>query len=428
MRPGPPFAAAPRRGPGRCLHCRRMNDATPRPLPRHNALQRRYFAWAQPYYDRMEPAMRAEAMRIDQFLYSARGLGVAAGLLVAVAASAAGLKAAGFPWGLAAVCSVAVWVAFLGAGAKAWLQPQQASPRRLLSAGLGTVGLAYAGAITGFLVARSARHGGLGADSLGPALWAATQKAAPVLALGALALTAVMALMAHLRRGQMARELERLRLVQERDAAARQAAEARLALLQAQVQPHFIFNTLAALQHWVDAGDARAAPLLRALTGFLRGSTELLAQDSVRLGDELPLAAHYLAVMQARLGDRLRATVEPAPGCAAVALPPGLLLTLVENAVEHGAGARLEGGVVRVQAGLDAAGRCRIAVSDNGPGLGAGWREGVGLANARARLAHRFGARARLWLAPAAADGSGVQAVIEIDAPEPLPSETRHDR
>lgn len=380
-----------------------------------NAFQRRYFAWAQPYYDRMEPALRAEAMRIDQFLYSARGLGFWVGLAGAVAGSAAGLKATGFPWGLALLCSVAVWVALLFAGASAWLKPQQFHWRRLVRDGLLTVGLAYAGALTGFLVARMTRDGSLEAERLGPALWAATQRAAPVLALGALALVAMMALMAQLRRQQLGRELERLRLVQERDAAARQAAEARLALLQAQIQPHFIFNTLAALQHWVDEGDARAAPLLRSLTGFLRGSTELLSQDAVRLSDELPLVRHYLAVMQARLGERLRATVEEDLACAAVALPPGLLLTLVENAIEHGAGARLQGGEVRVRTMLDDAGRCRIEVSDNGPGLAPGWREGVGLANARERLAHRFGPRARLLLEPLS---PGVGAVIEIDPEE----------
>jgi LytS/YehU family sensor histidine kinase len=160
-----------------------------------------------------------------------------------------------------------------------------------------------------------------------------------------------------------------------------------------------------------------AAPLLRSLTGFLRGSTELLAQDAVALGAELPLVEHYLAVMQARLGDRLRASVQAQPGCAGVSLPPGLLLTLVENAVEHGAAARLQGGEVRVRAALEA-GHCRIEVSDNGPGLVPGWREGVGLANARQRLAHRFGPRARLQLEPL--EPCGVRAVIDIDLEEPL--------
>jgi hypothetical protein len=405
---------------GGAAYTPRMHPTAPPPppaLPSYNAFQRRYFAWAQPYYDRMDPAMRAEAMRIDQFLYSARGLGFWLGLLGALAGSTVGLKAAGFPWSLALVCSLAVWIALIGAGASAWLRPQQFGLPRLLRAGLLAVALAYAGALTGFLVARSTRDGGIDPERLGAALWAATQRAAPVLLLGALALVAVMAMAAQLRRQQLGRELDRLRLVQERDAAARQAAEARLALLQAQIQPHFIFNTLAALQHWVDEGDARAAPLLRSLAGFLRGSTELLAQDAAPLGNELPLVRHYLAVMQARLGDRLRATVEADAACAAVALPPGLLLTLVENAVEHGAGARLQGGEVQVRASLDG-GRCRIEVSDNGPGLAPGWREGVGLANARERLAHRFGPRARLRLEPLEPPADGTRAVIEIDLDE----------
>jgi LytS/YehU family sensor histidine kinase len=223
--------------------------------------------------------------------------------------------------------------------------------------------------------------------------------------------------MARLRRWQMARELAHLRLEQALEVARRQAAEARLAALQAQVQPHFIFNTLAALQHWVDEGDPRAAPLLRALTGFLRGSTELLARDSATLGDELPLVEHYLAVMQARWGERLRSRVDADAASRAVQLPPGLLLTLVENAVEHGAGARLEGGEVRVRVQVDGA-RCQVEVSDNGPGLAPGWQEGVGLGNVRQRLAHRFGDRARLVLEDAA---PGVRARIELDLREEAP-------
>ena len=139
--------------------------------------------------------------------------------------------------------------------------------------------------------------------------------------------------------------------------------------------------------------------------------------DAAPIGAELPLVRHYLAVMQARLGERLRAGVDEGPGCAEVALPPGLLLTLVENAVEHGAAARLLGGEVQVHTRREA-GCCLIEVSDNGPGLAPGWREGVGLANARERLAHRFGPRARLRLETLQ---PGVRAVIEIDLQEDTP-------
>lgn len=389
-------------------------DAGAPPL---NRVQRCYFRWAAPWYARMEPGLREEARRIDTFLYSARGLWVWAGVVCAIVGSTFGLAAAGLPPALALLCSSAVWVALLGAGLSAWLMPERHTARRLGRTAVVVTGMAFAGALTGFLVARAAVHGARTPGEFIAPLGDAFLRAAPVLLLGGVALVVVMAIMARLRRWQMARELAHLRLEQALEVARRQAAEARLAALQAQVQPHFIFNTLAALQHWVDEGDPRAAPLLRALTGFLRGSTELLARDSATLGDELPLVEHYLAVMQARWGERLRSRVDADAASRAVQLPPGLLLTLVENAVEHGAGARLEGGEVRVRVQVDGA-RCQVEVSDNGPGLAPGWQEGVGLGNVRQRLAHRFGDRARLVLEDAA---PGVRARIELDLREEAP-------
>lgn len=212
-------------------------------------------------------------------------------------------------------------------------------------------------------------------------------------------------------RTHMDREMQRLRLEQERDAAAREAAEARLAALRSQIQPHFLFNTLAALQHWVDESDARAAPLLRELTGFLRGSTELMARDEVALADELALARHYLAIMQARFGERLQVELAIEPEAMKRTLPPGLLLTLVENAIEHGIGPLLHSGRIALAASVSD-GVFRLTVQDNGPGPTPGWREGIGLANARERLARRFGPRARLAL-QAAPPGACAEITIE---------------
>ncbi|MBI5259843.1 MAG: histidine kinase [Burkholderiales bacterium] len=204
------------------------------------------------------------------------------------------------------------------------------------------------------------------------------------------------------------------RLEAERDAAARLAAEARLHLLQAQIQPHFIFNTLAALQHWVDIGDARGPGLLRELTSFLRGSTELLSRDQVTLADELALARHYLAIMQVRLGERLASHIDVAPDCLDQPLPPGLLLTLLENAVEHGIAPSLRPGRITLRAAREP-GRFVLTVHDSGAGLAAGWHEGVGLANSRARLAHRFGGGASLTLREAS-PGTLAQVCIETPA------------
>ena len=236
-------------------------------------------------------------------------------------------------------------------------------------------------------------------------------------------LSVVQVVVAHWSRSQLDREMQRLRLEQERDAAAREAAEARLAALRSQIQPHFLFNTLAALQHWVDGSDPRAAPLLRELTGFLRGSTELMARDEVTLADELALARHYLAIMRARFGERLSIELAVEPGALAQPWPPGLLLTLIENAVEHGIGPLLQGGRIRVAAGRGDDGRFWLAVQDNGPGPAPDWREGIGLANARERLARRFGPRAQLQLR---ALDPGACADITI-APAPGPANGARD-
>jgi hypothetical protein len=175
-------------------------------------------------------------------------------------------------------------------------------------------------------------------------------------------------------------------------------------LAAAQIQPHFLFNSLASLQHWVQAKDDRAAPMLAALTGFLRATLPLFNRPRLALGDEAGAVREYLAVMQLRLGERLRYAVEVDPRAAAAQVPPGLLLTLVENAVEHGVTPSLAGAEVRVQA--RAAGtEVTLSVADTGPGPMPGTTDGVGLANIRSRLAQAFGARAVLSLENAAGGG-----------------------
>ena len=198
----------------------------------------------------------------------------------------------------------------------------------------------------------------------------------------------------------------RLRELQERERAADMARQ----LAAAQIQPHFLFNTLASLQHWVQTGDARAAPLLADLTAFLRATLPLFNRKRLRLGDEAEAVRRYLAVMQLRLGERLRFDVQIDADAAELQVPPGLLLTLVENAVEHGVQASLRGAEVHVRARTEA-GRACISVRDTGPGCHPGAADGVGLGNSRARLQQAFGTDARLLLAEA--PGGGCEARIE---------------
>jgi signal transduction histidine kinase len=183
-------------------------------------------------------------------------------------------------------------------------------------------------------------------------------------------------------------------------------------LAAAQIQPHFLYNALAALQHWVQAKDDRAAPMLAALTGFLRATLPLFNRPRLALGDEAAAVREYLEVMQLRLGDRLRYTLAVEPAAAAAQVPPGLLLTLVENAVEHGVTPMLSGSEVAVRARAEG-GRIVIEVQDGGPGLAPGAADGVGLANSRSRLAQAFGGRATLSLDKAAGGGC----IARITAP-----------
>ncbi|MBQ0936407.1 sensor histidine kinase [Ideonella paludis] len=198
----------------------------------------------------------------------------------------------------------------------------------------------------------------------------------------------------------------RLRELDERD----QAISMALQLATAQVQPHFLFNSLASLQHWVSTGDGRAAPLLTALTAYLRATLPLFERRSLSLAQELEAVRHYLAVLELRFGQRLRSSVQAAPDTLQASLPPGVLLTLVENAVEHGLAPKLQGGEVRVDAATAADGRVRITICDDGVGLPdallnpiattpepANGR-GVGLRNTRTRLQQLHGDAAELHL------------------------------
>jgi len=368
-----------------------------RSLADGNRLQRAYHRWATPYYARMEPSMREQAILIDRFLYSRRGLLVWLALLAALGGSSVGLSQAGMPWWLAAGASSLVWIGLPMIALGAWLSPASYSNASLRKALPRTLGLAVLGGLSGFVVGFLARHGHLQPAVLAAKLWEGLWVLAPAIVLGSAAVLGLMWAIASLRRQALERELERVRLQQERDTATREAMQAQLRLLQGQIQPHFIFNTLAALQHWVDRGDARAGPLLRSLTNFLRSSTEALGRDEVTLGDEARLVGHYLEVMHARLGERLQWSVDIDPASGGQTLPSGLLLTLVENAIEHGIGASLSGGEVAVSA-RRTGDALWVHVRDSAGLWDPQAADGVGLSNSRARLRHRYGRAASLEL------------------------------
>lgn len=200
----------------------------------------------------------------------------------------------------------------------------------------------------------------------------------------------------------------------ERSELERQALDARLHLLQAQVAPHFLFNTLANVQALVDTGSPRASTLLRSLVAYLRAAVPLLHESEATVDREVRLAQAYLELMHMRMPDRLRFTLNVDASARPLRCPPATLLTLVENAVRHGIDPSEEGGEIVIEV-RRRAGRCCIRVADSGVGLeqpGSG--PGTGLARLREGLRLMFGSDAHLCVA--AGDARGV--VAEVDFPE----------
>ena len=185
-----------------------------------------------------------------------------------------------------------------------------------------------------------------------------------------------------------------------------QATESRLRLLQAQIEPHFLFNTLANVQSLMDCDTPRAKLMLETFTDYLRLSLGQLRNADSTLEAELEMAQSYLLLLQIRMGDRLSFSIEASPEARAAVLPPLLLQPLLENAIHHGLEPKVDGGRVHVTARLLDQ-RLKICVDDDGLGLSAPRRplhagSGMALANIRERLHTRYGDNAQLPLLPQA--------------------------
>jgi sensor histidine kinase YesM len=191
-------------------------------------------------------------------------------------------------------------------------------------------------------------------------------------------------------------ELERERLRAER--VEREAALANLRALQAQIEPHFLFNTLANVTSLIDREPETAKRMLDSFIRFLRASLAATRMEHTTLGDEAELIASFLQVIQVRMGARLRYAVDVAADLASFALPPMLLQPVVENAIRHGLEPKVEGGEVAFRASREGD-TVRIEIADTGVGFGSTTRGGVGLGNLRDRLKLLYGERASLAIA-----------------------------
>ena len=193
-----------------------------------------------------------------------------------------------------------------------------------------------------------------------------------------------------------------LKLEQDAEQArlARELSETQLRLLRAQIEPHFLFNTLGAVQQLAQEKAPRAAELTAHLIDFLRASMSDMRCEQVSLATEFGLVESYLAVMQIRMGERLRFRTDLPTGLAATRIPSMLVLTLAENAIKHGIEPSLRGGAITITAQEDA-GQTRIAVHDSGVGMSDTPGNGTGLENVRSRLRLAYGESASLALSEA---------------------------
>jgi hypothetical protein len=202
----------------------------------------------------------------------------------------------------------------------------------------------------------------------------------------------------------------------ERSELERKALDARLRLLQAQVEPHFLFNTLANVQALVDAGSPQASSVLASLIAYLRAAVPRMHAQATIMEQEVELVRAYLELMSMRMPDRLQFELHIDKEAGGLQCPPMTLLTLVENAVRHGIDPSETGGSIRIDVRRKD-GRCLVRVADTGVGLKVTGRGlGTGLSTLRERLQLAFSGDAQLRLTEV--EPHGVCAELEFPARE----------
>ncbi len=197
----------------------------------------------------------------------------------------------------------------------------------------------------------------------------------------------------------------------------RQVIEARMAAMQAQVEPHFLFNTLASIDHLIETDPARASQMQRNLIALLRASMPTMrdtADGAPRdLGRELAVVRPYVEILKVRMEERLAATIDVPEGLLSAEFPAMMIQTLVENAIRHGLEPKPEGGTLTVKAEI-VHGKLQVVVADTGVGFGNGGTSGtgVGLANIRERLQLLYGDKATLTVAANQPSGTVVTITV----------------
>jgi len=201
----------------------------------------------------------------------------------------------------------------------------------------------------------------------------------------------------------------------------RQVAEAQMAAMHAQLEPHFLFNTLASIDHLIQTDPPRASRMQQSLIALLRATMPNLREGKAQLrrtlGEELAVIHPYLDILKTRMEERLQTNLQVPPGLLSAEFPPMMLQSLVENAIKHGLEPKPQGGEITIEA-LVADGRLLVNVCDSGVGFGASPPTaanptiaplGSGLENIRERLKHLYGTEATLTIARIEPEGTAVR-------------------
>ncbi|HZS66652.1 MAG TPA: histidine kinase [Burkholderiales bacterium] len=205
--------------------------------------------------------------------------------------------------------------------------------------------------------------------------------------------------------------------VAEEEGLKRQLAEARMAAMQAQIEPHFLFNTLASIDHLIETDPPRASQMQKNLIALLRASMPAMRDRATNLGRELEVVRPYLEILKVRMGERLQAQLNVPEGLYSADFPPMMLQSLVENAIKHGLEPKADGGALTVSAEV-VHGKLAVSVADTGVGFGraATAGTGMGLQNIRERLKLIYGEAAELRIADNTPSGTRASIVVPYKA------------
>ena len=364
----------------------------PRPL------KTRYDAFAERILASLSEIERREVRTFDQWLYQGGGWTWLAGTVLVTTGAA--WIASRLPWNMSFLEAAVLFNAFvfvtLFAGLSAWFGYRRYSGKAFRMVVLSPL-LALLGAFIGASIAGLIK-------GVNPFDWLHDSATLRHIVTGALVLgfvyTILVALIANLRNREYRALAANLEAEARQSELSRQLAESKLKLLQLQIEPHFLFNTLGSAQQLAEKSAPDAARLISDLIRFLRATTPTLRDDATTIRQDALMVGAYLRIMQTRLGGRLKWTVTVPESLEDTAIPPGMLITLVENAIKHGIEPLPEGGRIDVTAIQEAHAdgtRVVLSVADTGTGLaGSPGVNGIGLANIRERLALQHGERAAL--------------------------------